>query len=494
MAGYAQVRLPLSAGVVVILALLVCFICGCGAAPAVSSGGSTSSATGQSVTPPVPGEYTTVTVLFSSTANDELTDFQLSLGKLTLTDAAGKSVTVFAANSGNQLPEFIHSNSILDPEVSVSIPQDVYTSATLTFSNPEFSFVTYSSGYIYFNTAVNFSHGGFEPAQVTLPSPITVSGQSMALVVDAEVSQSVSISGSPQGNDFSSSVTPSFSIAQMTSSELQNASESTPINAVGKIGALETAPSGASSFVLNLSSGTAMTVSSDNETNYQGVNGYDSLSSGMFADVDLTMQPDGTLLATRVEVPDATASDLVTGPVFNIDPAAGIFNLVGERELGQDFSSGFRSGGMALQFTGNTEFRLYGGFQAPQGLPFTPAFDATNIVAGQNVAVTSRSIPLSGPYPTITTLTLLPQTVNGTVGSVNSSHGYQVYAVELASYDPLSTNRGSTTLQVYVNSQTRLMNSIPAQAGQVFRFHGMVFSAQGSLWMIADQINDGVAE
>jgi len=126
----------------------------------------------------------------------------------------------------------------------------------------------------------------------------------MALIVDLEVSQSVSMSGSPEENNSSSSVAPQF-----------------------------------------------------------------------------TITPDGTLLATRVQVPDTTASDLVTGPVFNINPPAGPFNLVGEREQGQDFSSGFRSGGMALQFTGNTEYLIDGGFQAPQGLPFTPVFDRTSVVA-----------------------------------------------------------------------------------------------------------------
>jgi len=494
MVRYVHDRLPLSASVVVILAFLVCFICGCGAAPGVSAAGSTSSAAGQSTTPPVPGEFTTVTVLFSSTANDELTDFQLSLGSLILTDAAGKSVTVFAANNANRLPEFIHSNSILDPAMSVSVPQDVYTSAKLTFSNPQFSFVTYSSGYIYFNTAVNYGSSGFEPAQVTLSNPITVSGQSMALIVDAQVSQSVSISGSPQANDFSSSVAPSFSIAEMSGSEMQDASNNGQVTALGEVGTLATSADGAPTLVLNLSSGTKLTLSSDNSTTYQRVNGYDSLSPGMFADVDLAMQPDGTLLATRVEVLDPSANDLVTGPLFNIDPSAGIFNLVGEREQGQDFSSGFRSGGMALQFTGNTAFRLYGGFQATQGLPFAPAFSSTSVVAGQNVAVTSQSIPLSGPYPTVATMTLLPQTVDGTIESLTSNNGFQVYTVDLASYDPLSAGRGTRTLEVYVGSQTRLMNSIAPQPGQILRFHGMVFSVQGSLEMVADQMNDGVAE
>jgi hypothetical protein len=492
MVQHAQTRLPLAAGVVVILTLLVCFVCGCGANTAASAGNSSASGPGQSTTAPVPGENTAVTVLFSSTANDELTDFQLSLGTLTLTDAAGRSVTVFSPHE-NQLAEFMHSNSILEPATSVSIPQDVYTSATLTFSNPQFSFVTYNAGYIYFNTAVSIGASGFKAAQIALPSPITVSGQAMALVVDSEVSQSVSMSGSPQGNNFSSSVTPSFSLTGLPASAAQDASGVAQVNTVGEIASVGTSAAGATTLLLNLPSGTALTIAADGNTVYQGIDGYTALSPGTFADVDLALQPDGTLLATRVEVSDLAARDLVTGLAFNIDPSTGVFNLVGEREQGRDFSSGFRSGGMALQFTGNTQFRIDGGFRAPEALPFSPVFDQASIVAGQNVAVTSPSIPLSGPYPTVTTLTLLPQTVNGTVESVTSNNGFQVCQLSLAPYDPLSTS-SSRTLEVYVGSQSRLLNSTPLQPGQVLRFHGMVFSAQGSLEMVADQVKNGVAE
>lgn len=490
----AKDGLPLSASLVALPTLLICLLCGCSSTFPATASGSSASEGGQSATP-VPGLSTAVTVLYSSTANDELTDFRLSLGSLTLTDANGKSVTVFNLGNGNQLAEFMHSNSILEPVMSVSIPQGVYTSATLTFSNPQFTFVTYNAGYIYFNTDISMGSSGFAPAEVSLPGAITVSGTSMALIVNSEVSQSVSMSGSPQGNDFSSSVSPRFTLtAEALDPGAQDTISSAPVNAFRKISSLQASASGEGSLVFTSPGNTALTVAADSNTIYQGIGGYGSLSPGMFADVDIALQPDGTLLATRVEVPDTAARDLVTGPVFNINPSDGIFNLVGEREQGQDFSSGFRSGGMALQFTGDTEFLVDGGFQAPQGLPFTPVFNASSVAAGQNIAVTSQSIPLSGPYPTATTITLLPQTVDGTVESVSSSNGFQVYQLRLASDDPLSTTRGSVSLEVYANSQTRMLNATPAEAGEVLRFHGMVFSNQGSLEMVADQVNDGVAE
>jgi len=494
MAPHAKTAPPFLAGLAACSTLFLGLLCGCGASAAAPGAGSSASGGGQSASP-IPGENTSLTVLFSSTANDELTDFQLGLGSLTLTDADGKSVTVFNLAKGSQLAEFMHSNSTLEPVLTVSVPQDVYTSAKLTVSGSQFTFVTYNAGYIYFNTDISAENSGFAPAEVSLPQAITVSGNSMALIVDSNVSQSVSMSGNPQGGNFSSSVTPRFTITtEVPDPGAQNTMAGAEANAFRQISSLQISDSGEDSLVLKSPSGTALTVASDSDTVYQGVGGYDSLSTGMFADVDIAMQPDGTLLATHVAVPDATARDLVTGPVFNINPSAGFFNLVGEREQGQDFGSGFRSGGMALQFTGSTQFLIDGGFQAPQGLPFTPAFDRSSMVVGQNVALTSQSIPPSGPYPTVTTVTLLPQTVDGNVESVTSSNGFQVYELSLASYDPLSSTQGSAKLEVYVSSQTRMLNTTPAKAGEILRFHGMVFSNQGALEMVADQVNDGVAE
>ena len=72
---------------------------------------------------------TNVTVLLSSTANDQVTSFDLSLKTLTLTSRTGKTVTLV---SSQQPAEFMHLNGGIEPLMTVSLPQDVYTSATAT--------------------------------------------------------------------------------------------------------------------------------------------------------------------------------------------------------------------------------------------------------------------------------------------------------------------------------------------------------------------------
>src|ERR1700678_1898422 len=71
---------------------------------------------------------TPVTILASSTANDRISTFNVKITSLTLTSQSGKTVTVF---STPQTAEFIHLNGGVEPLTTVSIPQDVYTSASV---------------------------------------------------------------------------------------------------------------------------------------------------------------------------------------------------------------------------------------------------------------------------------------------------------------------------------------------------------------------------
>lgn len=82
--------------------------------------------------PPTPPEFsgnTSVTVLLASTANDQVTRFAVELQTLTLTSQSGKTVTLL---SSQQPIEFKHLNGGIEPLATVTTPQDVYTSATVT--------------------------------------------------------------------------------------------------------------------------------------------------------------------------------------------------------------------------------------------------------------------------------------------------------------------------------------------------------------------------
>jgi hypothetical protein len=101
-------------------------------------------------------------------------------------------------------------------------------------------------------------------------------------------------------------------------------------------------------------------------------------------------------------------------------------------------------------------------------------------------------------------MTLLPQTIDGTVSAISSSGNFTTYTVTLAPYDlfpDLAVQAGQTTLLttpnnvvVYVDSSTQLLNTTPAAVGSVLRLHGLIFNDNGTLRMDCAWINDGVAE
>ena len=129
---------------------------------------------GNSSGAPVLKGNTLVTVAFTGTANDQLIQFDLAIQSITLTNKLGKTVSLV---SGLQPTEYMHVNGGAEPLVTVSIPQDIYTAATATIGEADFSCsqLTPAGG---LDTST-YSYGQTPQANVTvnLPAPITVTGR-----------------------------------------------------------------------------------------------------------------------------------------------------------------------------------------------------------------------------------------------------------------------------------------------------------------------------
>jgi hypothetical protein len=135
----------------------------------------------------VPAKFsgnTSVTVLLSGTANDQVTRFDLEFQTLTITSQSGKTVTLL---SSQQPAEFMHLNGGIEPLMTVSVPQDIYTSATVTLGGAVFVCVAQVPGGGL--GIANYSIMNQGPT-VSLPTPITVTGSSMGLLLNMQVSTS----------------------------------------------------------------------------------------------------------------------------------------------------------------------------------------------------------------------------------------------------------------------------------------------------------------
>jgi hypothetical protein len=363
-----------------------------------------------------------------------------------------------------------------------------------------------------------FSYGYTLPSQVTvnLPAPITITGTAMGLSLDLLVSQSASWTPGScsqlQNSNASSSyaITPTFDLTPVTIAA--QPTNSTTGKAAGLLGLISSVDASGASFnvvteggpfIPQGSYGPSWTVTTSDSTVYQGISGPSQLAAGMPVDMDVALQADGSLLATRVAVYDTNTSNLVTwyGPLqykneyvpMLVDFALESQGLFGLR------------GGVSFSF-GNATFLTSGQFSNLQGLPFPASFTGANMVAGQNVFITSHATTIS-PEPTYipaTTLTLLPQMINGTVSAIESSGGFTTYTITLAPYDlfpALAVQPGQTTpltnpsqVVVYADDSTQVLNTNPIAVGSVVRFYGLVFNDNGTLRMDCAQINDGVPE
>jgi hypothetical protein len=271
--------------------------------------------------------------------------------------------------------------------------------------------------------------------------------------------------------------------------------------AMGLHGLISTVTGSGTSFKVTAADGPAWQVSASSSTVFQGVTSASQLAAGMPVEMDAAIQPDGSLLATRVAVYDTNPTNLsvANGPLLNLyAPSSLVGELITE-------SQGTIPINQTQTFDyANSAYEISGQLTNVQSLPFTASLNAANMVAGQNVLTSYHAATVPSQHFTLTTMTLLPQTINGTVSAVSSSGSFTTYTVTLAPYDLFTilpvqpgetttlTNPGSVV--VYADSNTQLLNADPIAVGSVLRFNGLVFNDNGTLRMDCAQINDGVAE
>lgn len=446
-----------------------------------------------------PQAVTKVTLVVSSDANDQLTAFYAALQGITLTNGNGKTVTLLSQPLGS---EFIHVNGRVEPLVTVTVPEDIYTSATVTIGGSQFNCVTLGADGALVDSTFAYGYVPAPKVTVALPQPLNISGDSLGLTLRMMVSESATLSSCSAGATYA--ITPAFAL---TAFDIANATAGSASNSVFSIeGAVTSIDTTASTFEIARPTvlsepATNLDVSIDAGTALQGVDGLASMAVGMFVDLDGAIQPDGSLHATRVAVPDPTAVDVRRGPILSVfNQSTPIVNFKPIEGQGPDGLIDSESYDI-----GNTSFRISGELTNLPLLPFAASFTATDMTPGQNISISSPAFVTccGASYDApATTITLLPQTVDGLILGTTTSGQFTVYSVQLSSADlfaSLAVQPGQTTslsqpneMQVYVDGNTRLFNSMTVAVGGTFRFYGLVFNDQGILRMDCAQINDGV--
>jgi len=485
-------------------ALLVCCAASCLTWMSGCSGGMM---TVVSPPPPVFSGNSTVVVLLGATANDKLTNFNTVLTAMSLTDNHGNAVTLYNNPNASNLSsntEFMHLANHPEPLVATSIPQGLYTSASVTVTWCSFTDVTFDPSIpnlVEATYAQSLCSQGTGKTTVTLPSPVAVTGPVTALSLDLQVPQSFTLSGTGAAATYT--IAPVFTLTPLAlAAHPTNSKNGKIVGFTAHVTAVNTV---GNTFTVQTGDSVSFDVHSLNDTAYQGISGFSALAAGTVIDLDFTIQQDGSFGASRVEASDPSAVSVTVGPFFIpfSGPQPGEFGTLPTEYVGCAFTGGTAPCHNFFRYDDSTVFTVSSEYANLNNLPFVPAFTSTSLLAGQNISVFSHAITDTQSTETVRTITLRPQTLNGTVQAVSSQGAFTVYTVSLASYDLIPVLQSSpqtlirlndpSTVTVYVDSSTQLLNSKSISAGSLLRFTGLVFDDAGTLRMDCGQVDDGVA-
>ena len=420
-----------------------------------------------------------VPVLLRDAPSSQLLSFELTIGSISLTNTAGKTVSVL----GNPARiEATHLNGVSEPLLTLALPEDTYTTAVIGYSNPEVAYLDAT------NTAIEYSNTNSGSVTVNLAPSITVSSTALSLSVELLLAQSVTITGSTVG------INPAFNMTSLAVAAQPTNEDNGKIDGVK--GAISALNASANSITVQTSDGASFVVSVNSSTQYDGISGLPALGVGMLVEMDLATQSDGSQLATRIHVEDAATHDELEGPVIKVAytvvgslQTAGSFKMVLRQELGADLTTANLGTVYTISVNSQTDYNVSNRFGEDRSFPFNAVFNSSTIFAGQNVTVVVPTV--SGTMASATRVTLQQQTVSGTVTAIASSGGYSVYTVTLASTDFLTSLTGATTVNVYTNSNTMMVASTPIAVGSPARFQGLLFNNGGMLSMVSGQVNNG---
>ena len=450
----------------------------------------------------------------TSAANDQLSAASLELSSLIFISQSGQSTTVPFTN---MYPQYVPFSGHVQPLFTFNLPQGIYTSVTVNIPSIGFECVYQSKvsgqGQVYASFADTVPQG---TVPVQLPAPISITGTNMELILNLNVSQSFSWSSGSCGSQSPSHATTSnftaIPVLTLTSAAAQGNQASTQSSQfIGLFGQINSVASSTDSMNATLLEMSNYQIYFDQNTTYQGVSGFSSLVAGMPFDVDATLQSDGSLLASRIEVFDpnpASLSYMVSDLTSNgtaYSKYSGIASMAFLYDSGVLWGGAFGGSYVCLGCNFST-FDITGQFSNVQSLPFPASFTSANMVAGQRFFAASHDQTLigHGPYNAATKVVLLPQTLDGTVSAIGSDGNFTTYTITLAPYDlfpQFAVQPGQTTLLtnpsqvvVYADNNTQMLNTNPIAVSDVVRFYGLVFNDNGTLRMDCAEIFDGVPE
>jgi hypothetical protein len=449
-------------------------------------------------------------------------------------------------NSANPIPVNVSQLQTASAFLgSQNVTAGTYTSLSLTFANPQMTIFNASDSALSSTCAVgnvcqltptvtpltlSFSSAPF-PITVTANSPL---GLKLDIHLDTVIQSDLSVN---------LAATSGVTLSQMTPPQPGG-----PIPALGMLTGTVQTP-GTNQFTLQTLDGRTLTIEVNSSTTYSGfpssacsAQGFSCLATGQTVNVTVSLQSDGSLLATAVDYLQLPTQQTVEGNIIGLSTSGGntIMDLVIQQQPAAANASVLpvgRHAAVTVPTTGVTYAVDSDGFALPSGLTFASAAD---LQVGQNVLVvvqgtvtqstssgtsssgtsgssSSGSSGSGGPGPgnpsgpepvgppnvsfTASSVTLEPSQITGTVASVTASSlsftlstmpvffvppspsGSPGAAPTLA---PVTITVQTTSATTYSNFTTNSISGLAAN--DVVSVHGWVFSTSAGVTVAADSV------
>ena len=225
-----------------------------------------------------------------------------------------------------------------------------------------------------------------------------------------------------------------------------------------------------------------------------------SMGNGMLVMVDATLQADGSLLATRVQSMMSGGGAMGGGVLTAVSGSpASALTMVMQNGAGNGMMPSYFASGITVNLSGSTTYQVDSDGVDLSGLPFTPAFDASHIYAGQRVMPISSSGMMSGGMGggmmggnngtlSASEVLLAPQGISGTAGAAIGSGATASFSMTLPSDCALTTMTGARQVTVFQQQGTVVSGTTPIAAGTSVDAFGLLFFDGGQWKMVAARI------
>jgi len=429
---------------------------------------------------PAPTPNTVAQVKIGDAPADRVVSFEVTVGPITMTPTSGSGVTVL---SGTRRLELTHLSGTNEPLALLNVPQGSYSSASITVSSPEVTFIN-SLGAIVklepvFSQAITVN---FSPA-------ITVGANSTVVNIDLNVANSLTFDaqGNVSGVNLSASSFTLFS-ADVAAEDKQGHDDGELEDTTGTI----TAVNGDSFTLLVGQNGVSLTFTTDANTQF---NDGASLTANIMVTVEGITKSDGTLYAKEVEgIEDASgveAEGLITQVTGN---SATQITFLADDGLGSGMDD-TKVGGTITASVGGARYKVNksnidnSGIGGLPSLPTFP-FDETTVHAGQRIEIESVN-SMDGTSVVAEKVKLQQQSLVGTVTALPrpTSAGPVTFTLTVPTDSAFAMLSGNTQITVYWQTGTDLHKLTSVKNGDTVRVRGLIFFTGSSFNMIARRID-----